>query len=283
MSNRQVRLSTRSAHAELTNNSAKSNVYFPFPTPILRMGDTYDLRAVFSGSYAWYNIAATDIFATSLGTVTFAAGNYTVTDIAERVDAVLNRPGFFVFERTTGSVTLSCATEAFELLCSDLSGRLGFLEPPHPEGTEPEVSSLEGPPGTHTIIADHPANIVRTHSVSIVSDLWTTSLDTLSHSGDMLLTAPLGAAPYEFFSISSVRPVSGRAVADVRGMRVRILDHDNQLLDFNNQDWELVLYINVITSQPFASFIPTLGDGDKENTDPDKPDKNADKLDKSDV
>jgi len=254
------------------NNTAKSDIYFSFPTPILRGGDTFDLRAVFSGSYAWFNIAATDTIVFTAGTVTFPAGNYTVSDIVARVNTVLGIPAFLSFERTTGKITAT-STATFDLMCTALSGRLGFEEPPHEEGEEPIVSSSEGPPSTHTMVADHPVNLTKTHSLAIVSDLWTNSLDSMTHAGDMLLTSPITAAPFEFFSLTSVRPVSGRAISDRRGLQVRVLDHDNNLIDFNNQDWELVLYINVIASQPFVSFVPTLGKTDKEGSDTDKADK----------
>lgn len=225
-----VRLTSNDPSALKYNGSKLSDIYFTLPRPVVRAGDTFEISTEFSASYSWYNITASDSLVLDIGTIVFEASNYNAVSLVKSVNA--EYPGLLAFNRDTGKLTITYGS-AVTLTPTPLSIRLGFGSL---ERTGPVIEGL------------FPANLNKTHSISVFSNIWTESLDSVSHSSSLLLSSPVIAPPFTFFKVTSHSPVSGRAVTDLNNLRITILDRDNDEIDFNNQPWEIVIYTKVISS-----------------------------------
>lgn len=225
-----VRLSSNDPFAIKHNGTKLSDITFTLPKPIVRSGDQFEISTEYSASYSWYNIVDGDSLHLDPLDIVFTASNYNALSLVTAVNSTY--PNLMSFNRETGKLTLTSDT-ALTLNPTALSIRLGF-------GTEIRTGN--------SIVGLFPANLNKTHSISIFSNIWTDSIDSVSHSSSLLLSSPVIAPPFTFFKVTSHSPVSGRAVSDLSNLRITILDRGNDTIDFNNQPWELVVYTKIISS-----------------------------------
>ena len=225
-----ARLTSNDPFAIKHNGTKLSDITFSLPRPLVRAGDGFEIATEFSASYSWYNITASDSLVFDFGTVSFAASNYNAVSLANAVN--VQYPGLIAFSRETGKLTITSESEV-TLTPTSLSIRLGFGP------LERSGQVIEGL---------FPANLNKTHSISLFTNIWTDSIDSVSHSSSLLLSSPVIAPPFTFFRVTSHSPVSGRAVTDLNNLRITILDRGNDEIDFNNQPWEIVIYTKVISS-----------------------------------
>lgn len=239
-----------SANATKNNSTFNSDVYFNFVGLITEEpNDVYTEISILNTQipYSFYNINIyNNILKIQVGatiyTITLTRGNYNANTLITEIQNKLIAEGItdltIVISSITGCLTFTKVSGNFTFLYSGstIFKVLGF-------DTNTDYTSVGG-----ILTSPYPLNLLGTLKLRIVSnELQTTNYDSAVRSSyNVLAVIPIEAGNFGLIlydNISQIKNILKNPLVD--GFDIKIIDDDGNLINFNNQDWNICLSITI--------------------------------------
>lgn len=250
MSYQETRLiNINSSNAIKNNGTYNSDVYFTF-TGLLK--DKPNLEKVELAvqyaqiPYSFYNINVYNHhlrISVDYGphiTLQFTRGNYNTSQLITEITNQFNLNGIsdvtITIDSITGLLTFTKASGNLEILhtLSTCYKVLGFKP-------ETNYSGL-------TITAPYPLNLLGTLRLRIISnELFVSTYDsTTQNNFGVLATVPINAGNFGLIDYNNFSNIKSELQSkDLNGFDIRIIDDDNNLINFNGIDWTITIVLTL--------------------------------------
>ena len=193
--------------------------------------------------YSFYVVNQTNnLLRLSTGDISIPYGNYNANSLMKAMNALLPVNMILSFDATTGKLKLTY-TQSFSILpTSTIQKLLGLVK------NQTYVSS------NNIIQFPYPMNVLGTKNLFIKSNINLSNFNTTTQDYVTLSCLPVNVEPYGLLlynNYSNSAHIIRNTSLD--SLAIRIYDDDNNLVDFNNVEWNITIEITSYVQVTFSN------------------------------